>query len=776
MSDVIGRGVIEVSADARKMSAGIDEAKKSLKGLGIAAGEATKSQSASIDRYIKGLGIAAVTTGKTARELELYKLGLRGATTAQLATADAALKLTERADKQAAAYERGIAIGNKLKTSLFAAGAAGAAGFIAASVIFNQLVKKAGDFQDLAEEIGSSAEAIASLSVPAATAGVAIDSVAAATIRLTKGLVGVDDESKATGAALAALGISIEDFKKLDPVAQYEAVGKALAGYADGAEKTAVAVALFGKSGAEQLKVFKALEEQGGRQVILTAEQIAQADNYVDKQAKSKAELLLYASAIATQALPAVTVFTNVIADLSREILNSAGESKALGKNTGVADFAKASAVFVAGLIDSLVGVRDSFVEVGNAIGATAAILATPVGPGMLDQIRGINKALSEDQAKLFKSNVQGRVIAGFANAEATRLGTDTTELARRGRAQTTRPTLKFSGATKSGGGGAAKNTAAEEAKAQLAFDIDEIRKAGESLSNTIANAEKISEAQRGANLISEADYYAEKRKNILANDEVQEQSVLKEIARLQAEGLTGKDKINNDRKIVDAQAKLTKQRENAAASLEVLGIQERNALDTISKGYADAREAAQSYLDTVNRGRAAELAGMGQGERARQFSQGIAQIEEKYAQQRQDLQRDNRNGKFAGRPDDYARELALIEDFQRRSITSYTQYFTDLQTIRAESTRGGLEALQNYADSANDIYSQTESLVTNSFKGIEDALVGFVSTGKLSFKGLADSIVADISRIIIKQQILGPIAAALGGSAGGAGGGGGDI
>jgi len=57
----------------------------------------------------------------------------------------------------------------------------------------------------------------------------------------------------------------------------------------------------------------------------------------------------------------------------------------------------------------------------------------------------------------------------------------------------------------------------------------------------------------------------------------------------------------------------------------------------------------------------------------------------------------------------------------------------------------------------------------------MEDALVKFITTGKLDFKSLADSLVADITRIIVKQQIMIPLLQALG-LGGGAGGGGGAL
>jgi lambda family phage tail tape measure protein len=62
----------------------------------------------------------------------------------------------------------------------------------------------------------------------------------------------------------------------------------------------------------------------------------------------------------------------------------------------------------------------------------------------------------------------------------------------------------------------------------------------------------------------------------------------------------------------------------------------------------------------------------------------------------------------------------------------------------------------------AEDMASQTERLVKNAFKGMEDALVEFVTTGKLDFKSLADSIIADLVRIQIRQSITQPLANAL--------------
>jgi hypothetical protein len=209
--------------------------------------------------------------------------------------------------------------------------------------------------------------------VAAGTAGVEMSTVANASVKLTKNLTGVDDESKAAGAALAALGLNLKDFKALAPEEQMDTLAKALAGFEDGASKTAVAVALLGKSGAELLPFLKELAAEGGRQVILTAEQIRLADEYSDAQARARTELNLYAQVAATQALPAITALTGVAIDLIKEIIGVNTAGKDLANSDAIAEFANNSARAFAFIADAADSVGRIFRVTGNVIGATAA-------------------------------------------------------------------------------------------------------------------------------------------------------------------------------------------------------------------------------------------------------------------------------------------------------------------------------------------------------------------------------------------------------------------
>jgi hypothetical protein len=62
----------------------------------------------------------------------------------------------------------------------------------------------------------------------------------------------------------------------------------------------------------------------------------------------------------------------------------------------------------------------------------------------------------------------------------------------------------------------------------------------------------------------------------------------------------------------------------------------------------------------------------------------------------------------------------------------------------------------------SNDAATATERAFANAFSGAEDSLVEFIRTGKLEFQGLADSILADLARMTVRQTLTAPLAGAL--------------
>jgi hypothetical protein len=185
----------------------------------------------------------------------------------------------------------------------------------AALVLDRQLQSIAG-FQDLADKIGDSAQEVASLKLAADLSGVSLENVASASVKLTVALSKMDEEGSGAGKALEAIGLRIEDFKRLSPVAQIDAVAKAMADFEDGASKTAVAVALFGKSGADLIPLLNDLAEEGERQISLTGEQIKAADDYSKSVARLTSEVQTMVAVTAADAAPAMSGMVQILRDV----------------------------------------------------------------------------------------------------------------------------------------------------------------------------------------------------------------------------------------------------------------------------------------------------------------------------------------------------------------------------------------------------------------------------------------------------------------------------
>lgn len=69
--------------------------------------------------------------------------------------------------------------------------------------------------------------------------------------------------------------------------------------------------------------------------------------------------------------------------------------------------------------------------------------------------------------------------------------------------------------------------------------------------------------------------------------------------------------------------------------------------------------------------------------------------------------------------------------------------------------------------DQAQDVSGMMDMLFTNAFTNMENALFTFATTGKLSFKDFADSVIQDMARIAARQatlQIIGSIVGAVSG------------
>lgn len=129
-----------------------------------------------------------------------------------------------------------------------------------------------------------------------------------------------------------------------------------------------------------------------------------------------------------------------------------------------------------------------------------------------------------------------------------------------------------------------------------------------------------------------------------------------------------------------------------------------------------------------------------------------------------------------------YGDELNLSESLRQqraREISEATAGITKLQALKAravaedqaqrDSFEFGFEsAFSKFAEDAQSAANQATTAFQTFTRGFENAFVKFVQTGKISFKDLANSIIADFARIQAKKLLVGLF--------GGGGGGGGNF
>ena len=118
--------------------------------------------------------------------------------------------------------------------------------------------------------------------------------------------------------------------------------------------------------------------------------------------------------------------------------------------------------------------------------------------------------------------------------------------------------------------------------------------------------------------------------------------------------------------------------------------------------------------------------------------------------------------GLKVGEPVDAATQAILdqLEAIEKRA-----------RRLASDDPLAGLRiGLEQYAAQLPSVAEQINEATLGALRGMEDALVGFVQTGKLEFGSLVDSILADLARIAIRQAIVGPLSSALSGVFGGGG------
>lgn len=251
-----------------------------------------------------------------------------------------------------------------------------AAGFTVAAFagVIKGAIDSAAKLHDLAIQSSTTVEALSGLAAVGKFSDQTADSIAGAMNKLTRSLASTTEESKGAGLAIQALGLSVDQFKRMRPEDQMQAVAKALDGFADSADKSAVMMALYGKEGANMLPFMQDLAVAGDLAAKVTTEQAAAADNLSDNWLRLqtsgeawKKELALGMIPTLDQAVQALLGVTNGSGGLREEI-------KRLAADGSIAAWTRQAITGASYVIDAFEGVIRVVKSVGLAIGGALAV------------------------------------------------------------------------------------------------------------------------------------------------------------------------------------------------------------------------------------------------------------------------------------------------------------------------------------------------------------------------------------------------------------------
>ena len=376
------------------------------------------------------------------------------------------------------------------------------------------------------EKTGASVEALSQLQFFAGLNGGDLDSVTSALTKLSKAEAASANVAAPASQALAFLGLSAKDAagNLKDPSVLYGEIAQQLYGYADGAGKTALAVALMGKAGAEQLPAMKALVELGPVEATTTTAQAEAAKEYALQVALLNQQKTILWNTVVTALLPSMGSFITALTDAAKETDSLGGKAKALAADGSITSWADAAAMGAARMIDVLKTIPmilDVIMASFKAAQADlellpkhAAIIASYLTPGGLTKADGdaAYKELLDDQQKLtIEANQK---MAALYNADKTAFSRSVADKialqkaadvfkATEGGTPAAKPQANFDA---TGGAQAGRNAAAYAAYVKAQQDA-----LNKTMAEGIASAQLLLDQALAHNMVSYQDYYAQR-------------------------------------------------------------------------------------------------------------------------------------------------------------------------------------------------------------------------------------------------------------------------
>jgi len=645
----------------------------------------------------------------------------------------------------------------------------------------------ADNMNDLAQSTGVSVEALSRFNKAAAVSGTNLEGVSKGLVKLNKAMVDAATGGKESAATFQALGVNVKNadgsLKSADRVMLE--VANRFKAMPDGAVKTALALRLFGKSGAELVPLLNmggdAIDKMSTKMTTAFAKK---ADEYADKLAVLGGKVRALGMDLTIALLPALDQITDMLTvvvsgfnslpdPLKAAAVGAATLALAWGPLSGAI---KGGIGLVATLANGMEILRYQTALAGGVVplltgslqGLRLAILAIPGWGWVLAGVTALGllgKALYDNNESFRNwANNIGRVVANDFKSAMQSIGDQFQELGKYSKQVTdyiknvfrvTSQDVGQSGKQTSGMWASAFKTIADNARGLFQSVGIAIQKFWASIPAPLRKLLGDQAKGTGAGLIGQVGQYVVGASKRAASMKAAPTVNRAGKADLGADGglsgftpdlgALGGSSGGGSAKAAAEKAK--QQREALAASKSALEQaraelaieRELNPVRKIQLEYAEKRRALMAAVD-------AELAKQLPKEQE-------ANVQRKRSVDLQKL--------------DVQEKKELADAYKKLGDEAYEAALKTTQWGSAtEATKGVMAGFRDgisfYLESIGTLGEGISSLTQSSIKGLEDAIVSLTTTGTFSFRQFALSVVEEMTRMVTRLLIIAPILQAI--------------
>ncbi|MBK1764280.1 MAG: phage tail tape measure protein [Escherichia coli] len=148
------------------------------------------------------------------------------------------------------------------------------------------------------------------------------------------------------------------------------------------------------------------------------------------------------------------------------------------------------------------------------------------------------------------------------------------------------------------------------------------------------------------------------------------------------------------------------------------------------------------------------DIATTGMGDKQRQRYQTQFNLQQKYQQQMEQLERDSKQKGTYG-TDEYRNAEQMLTDSLNRQLNENRRYWQEQELMQADWKNGAMRAFQNFTESADNAAGTAEQMFTAAFNSAGNALATFCTTGKLNFKSFTASLLSDLAKIMSQMAMM---------------------